>query len=220
MIDKLVVMTQIVLRTALSTSNYKAAKNSPVEIGPKRISQYSKNAEILVALAPELFSNDVLVVDNTVESPCQMTEVFESSLPNTVRYIATGTNSFGRFNKGAGDSETYRHLIRNRFVTRSFLHLELRLRPIAKDFINDFLVNPRSTARMNLDSTIQSGCIGYSYEDATRFFWRNAKPLLMTLGKVSIENLLSEYWGKYDLSIWQGAAQFLRHDPRGRDEEY
>lgn len=212
--------TQIVLRTALFTHVYKARRHSPVELGSKRISQYLENAEILAALAPDIFSHDVLVVDNTVKTVDQLVDVLGTVLPKTVRYLATRTNSFGRFNKGAGDSETYRHLLRKRLVTSSFLHLELRLRPIDASFVNDFLDSPRSIARRNSDSSILSGCIGYSYEDASKFFFRNANPFLMTLRRLSIESLLSEYWIKNDKNLWQGRAQFLRHDPKSGDEEY
>jgi hypothetical protein len=211
-------MTQIVLRSALCTRDYKAQMHSPIERGSNRIAQYRDNAIALLHLVPEIFAEEVLVVDNTVQSVGSLESTFGKIFPNGVRYLASATNTFGRFNKG--DSETYRYLLRSGTIHTDFLHLELRLRPIESGFIKEFLEAPNSMARVNHDGSILSGCVGYSINDALDFFPNWAKPLSMSIKRSSIEHVLARFWERGGLSVWHGEPQFVRYDPMRGAELY
>lgn len=203
---------QLILRTAFDVGKYRNQKNSPVSDNEARKSQYIIGSVTFQQAIPNYLEFDITIIDNTVESidtiPLEFRELWKSA-----RIICSGTNRFGRFNKGAGDVETLRFALKNQLINRNFLFYELRLKTIDSKFIRSFIDFPRNLITLETDEcSAKSGYVGFEYSTALNFY-KSAPLIKMTVTKTSIENLLFQYWNTQSLEFFPKGNYALRFDP-------
>ncbi len=211
----------VVFRTAFDVSNYKNSVKSPVSSNDVRIDQYIQGIKSIIKVAPYLFEQNCILVDNTISKNENFPRSFRKIIPKNVEILATGTNTFGRWNKGAGDVETMRKVMELRILKKiPVLFVELRLTYLDGYFFRIFAENPVSTILENRkgDSTL-SGYYGLTYQDFEKFF-TSISPLRMTIRKISIEDILLSTARKNNWRILTENCYALRHNPLTGPECY
>ena len=206
--------TTLVLRLALDISNYRNTEKSPVSNNSERVKQYSDGLRTFFRLVDCEQFNEILFVDNTLNTIESIPENILAALPSSVKLILTKTNRFGRWNKGAGDVETYKYLFsRNLIKTEYIFHFEPRLILKNSKLIDDFLLNPRSIFSLSSDAMgVQTG---YLMVESRLFkkFSTTRRALSLTILKKSIENALLNFIQKKNVEIWKDFTCCERIDP-------
>lgn len=203
---------QIVFRTAFDVSKYRSNRRSPVSENLVRVKQYLVGSQTFQEFIPNYQDYEIIVLDNTVESKYDLPRDF-LKLWSKSEIICTGTNKYGRFNKGAGDIETLNFAFKNRIITSNFLFYELRMKTAKPDFINSYLSLPRNM--ITLDSgmqSVKSGYIGFEFGTALNFY-KSVSPIRLVLQKKSIEDLLFNYWQIKSLEFFREGNYAFRFDP-------
>lgn len=203
---------QIILRTAFDVRSYRNKKSSPVSDNSSRREQYYVGSRTFQEVLPNFLEYDIVIIDNTVstieEIPAEFRELWKHA-----KIIITGTNRFGKFNKGAGDVETLRFAIRNGIINTDFLFYELRIKTTKPNFITDFLDSPRNLISLEKGlQSVRSGYIGFEFATAVKFY-NSLSPLRMAINKTSIEDLLFKYWTNNSLEFFPYGTYALRFDP-------
>ena len=203
---------QIILRTAFDVRKYRNKNDSPVSDNDTRKEQYLIGSHSFQKFLPDIEKYEVIIIDNTVRSVEDIPNEFIVLWKNA-QIVCTRTNRFGKFNKGAGDVETLRYAFKNKIITTDFLFYELRLKTIDPGFIRNFLNYPRNLVTLEEDNlSVRSGYVGFEYSTAQRFYGSTSL-IRMTVKKVSIENLLFQYWESNSLEYLPTGKYALRFDP-------
>lgn len=96
----------IVLRSALNALDFKANEHSPVITGHDRLNNYLNGLNLIKKTLTGGKSHEVLWVDNTLNETKSIPLKISSILDSEWKILTTGTNQYGKYNKGAGDIET------------------------------------------------------------------------------------------------------------------
>ena len=212
----------LVLRTALNIEDYKNVMKSPVASTEIRLNQYIDGLYQFKDLVPLDSFTEVLVVDNTINSTYDFDKRIKRALPIGTNFVATGTNRFGKYNKGAGDVETYRHLFRSGMLKTDFIvHFEPRLKLSDPTIFIDFAVNNRSLLCVSPQGeSIQTGYMFLASKIFEEFC--SIKRLVgMTLRQKSIEDVMFEFALKKKVELINNYTCSFRSDPiTGREIPY
>lgn len=202
----------LILRTAFNASKFLNSDISPVSTGKARTDQYLNGLIALEQHLPNFKYIDKFLIDNTIESENDLPFEYRNIL-NT-KIILTNTNKYGKYNKGAGDVETAKHLMQHKLLPETFYFMyEPRLKLINGQFINSFFSNPRNMicAPKNENST-RSGYYGIHYEELILFLKANS-PFAMKWKKTSIEDKLLIHANKNNWEIWETFGYCQRFHP-------
>jgi len=204
----------VVFRTAFDVSNYRNGKKSPVSPNYVRTNQYIQGMKSIIEVAPYLFEQNCILIDNTISKTEYIPYSFRQIIPKNVQIYASETNFFGRWNKGAGDVETMRKVIKlKKLEEKPVLVIELRLTYLNGYFFELFAENPISTILENKKGNSSlSGYFGLNYRDFEEFYTR-ISPLKMTLRKISIEDILLSTAKKNKWRVLTENCYALRHNP-------
>jgi len=209
---KLRTSPQIILRTAFDVKSYKNKKNSPVSDNISRAKQYVDGSRAFQEFLPNYREFDLTIIDNTVSSPEGIPVKFRNLWSDT-KIVCTGTNRFGRHNKGAGDVETLKFAFKHGIIKRDFLFYELRIKTISSDFIVSYLNSPRNLISLEKDMlSAKSGYIGFEFATAVKFY-NSVSPISLVIRKTSIENVLFNYWRSNSFEFFPYGNYALRFDP-------
>jgi hypothetical protein len=206
--------TTLVLRLALDISDYRNVERSPVSNNSERVRQYSDGLCSFFRLVDFTQFDEILFVDNTLEGLDDIPANILSDLPPTTKIILTETNQLGRWNKGAGDVETYRYLFSNDLIKTKFIfHFEPRLILKNTKLIDDFFLNPRSI--FSLSSNAMGVQTGYMMVESKLYkqFCTKRRALTLTIFRKSIEGVLLRFIQKRNIEIWRDFTCCERIDP-------
>lgn len=211
--------TSLVLRTAFDIGRYKNADRSPVASAQNRLEQYIDGFNRFSSLVSIELFDDVFVVDNTLNAVTDFDKRIRKCLPGNVKFLATGTNRFGRYNKGAGDVETYRFMFKSRMLRNDFtVHFEPRLKLVNTAIFDNFFTRNRSLLSVSPSgNSIQTG---YMFLESAEFrkFCSFERLLYMTFRQESIENLLFKFAEKRRIELVRNYTSSLRIDPITNNE--
>lgn len=203
---------QIILRTAFDVRRYRNKKGSPVSDNSSRKEQYVVGSRTFQKALPNFLEYEIVIIDNTVSSIDEIPIEFREMWKNA-KIFTTGTNRFGRFNKGAGDVETIRFAIKNGLIRTDFLFYELRIKTTNPTFVANFLKSPRNLIALERGmQSARSGYIGFEFATAAKFY-NSISPLRMAVSKTSIEDLLFKYWKSNSLEFFPYGTYAQRFDP-------
>jgi hypothetical protein len=211
----------IILRTALDTNKYRNVHRSPISIGGDRLQQYIEGLDRLFALPIQHTSIQFLLVDNTIRAISDFPTELTKMIPKKVKLIASRTNKFGRFNKGAGDIETMRFLFKKNLVSSdNYFHFEPRLYLQDPSFLFDFLEHPRPMICLSKENGLAT--TGYYGADKRSFtkFVNDISLIEMCLKSTSIEKLLLKHAQKFSWEIQKISEFCVRIDPVTGSERY
>lgn len=211
--------TSLVLRTAFDVGRYKNVDRSPVASAQIRLEQYIDGLRRFRSLISIEFFDEVFVVDNTLKSISDFDKRVVQCLPSSVKFLATGTNHFGRYNKGAGDLETYRYLFNSQLLRNEFtVHFEPRLKLIDTTIFDNFFARNRSLLCVSPNgNSIQTGYMFLASAELRKFCSLN-RLLSMTLRQESIEDLIFKYAEKRNIELVSNYTSSLRIDPVTNNE--
>jgi hypothetical protein len=206
--------TTLVLRLALDISDYRNVERSPVSNNSERVKQYSDGLSSFFKLVDCNQFSEILFVDNTLEGLDSIPGNILKILPPTTKLILTKTNKFGRWNKGAGDVETYLYLFSKDLIKSKYIfHFEPRLILKNTKLIDDFFLNPRSIFSLSSDASgIQTG---YMMVESKLYesFCTKGRALRLTIFRKSIEVALFRFVQKRNVEIWKNFKCCERIDP-------
>ena len=155
-----------------------------------------------------------MLVDNTLKSIDNLPNSLKRIIPDYVNIILTGTNKFGRFNKGAGDIETMRFLLKKNLIpTDHFFHFEPRLFIQNPEFILNFLRSPRPLISISkVNGLAISGYYGADKESMTKLV-KNTSLVKMCAKSISIEKILLEHAENSSWLTLNSSEYCVRFDP-------
>ncbi len=206
--------TTLVLRSAINVNKYKNILRSPVSSNIDREAEYANGIVKFFSLVNYQSFDFILLVDNTISSINDYPEALRKLLPKSCQIITSNSNRFGKYNKGAGDLETYRYLFRRKKITTDYIiHFEPRLQLSNSLLFERFFMSPMSLLSKSLD---QSGIqTGYMFLNSVQMkkFCSLTRLVRMLLFKQSIENHMLMFAYANKIQILEGYHCSFRIDP-------
>jgi hypothetical protein len=219
----------VILRTALDVDSYLGHDLSTVSSGIRRMSEYISGISSLTNYLKKYPDTPLMFLDNTLSSNEQIPQEIIDVLPKNAILRTTGTNEFGRFNKGAGDIETWTSIRDEISEYKVILHYEGRLRIRSERFLNSFFKSPRSMVCreipqlmkiMNKSKSVSTGYFGID-SGALIEFVKNVDPEYMTEQKIAIEHLFYDYCRLKQFEMWSHSGYCWRSNPNtGKSMRY
>lgn len=207
----------LVLRSAINVDKYKNHSRSPITQNTERELEYAQGITKFFSLVSYENFNSIMLVDNTICSTQAYPETLRRLLPEYCEVIATRTNRFGRYNKGAGDLETYRYLFKNKKIkTEYIVHFEPRLQLSNAKIFHQFFNLQKSLLSLSPDKLgIQTG---YMILEAIQLktFCNISRLLKMVLRNESIEKHMLSFAKSQNIEILEDYHCSLRIDPVSR----
>lgn len=211
----------VILRTALDVDSYLGHDLSTVSSGTRRLNEYISGIVSLTNYLKKFPDTPLMFLDNTLSSNEQIPQEIIAILPKNTILRTTGTNEFGRFNKGAGDIETWTSIREEISEYKVVLHYEGRLRIRSERFLNSFFESPRSMICKempqpmriwNKPDSVSTGYFGI-YSGALIEFIKNIDPEYMTKQKIAIEHLFYDYFRLKHFEMWSHSGYCWRSNP-------
>lgn len=211
----------VILRTALDVDSYMGHDLSTVSTGTRRLREYISGILSLTHFLKRYPDIPLMLLDNTLSKSGQIPKEIINVLPKHAILRTTGTNEFGRFNKGAGDIETWTSIRDEISEYRVILHYEGRLRIRSERFLTSFFESPRSMVcrenpqPMRFLSKPQSVATGYFGIDAQSLteLIKNVNPEDMIKQEIAIEHLFYDFWKHKKFEMWSHSGYCWRSNP-------
>lgn len=219
----------VILRTALDVDSYLGHDLSTVSSGTRRLNEYISGIVSLTNYLKKSPDTSLMFLDNTLSSNEQIPQEIIAVLPKNTILRTTGTNEFGRFNKGAGDIETWTSIRDEISEYKVVLHYEGRLRIRSERFLNSFFKLPRSMVcreipqpirLLNKPKSVATGYFGIESGALIKFI-KNVDPEDMTQKKIAIEHLFYDYCRLMKFEMWSHSGYCWRSNPNtGKSTRY
>ena len=208
----------LVLRSAINVKKYRNFLRSPVTSNTDREMEYAQGIVKFFSLINHQSFDFILLVDNTISSINDYPDALRKLLPESCEIIASNSNKFGKYNKGAGDLETYRYLFnRNKITTPYTVHFEPRLQLSNSRIFERFFMSPKSLLSLSMDRAgIQTGYM-FLKTSQLKKFCSFARLIRMVIKKQSIENHMLQFAQSKNIEILEGYYCSLRIDPLTRN---
>jgi hypothetical protein len=210
--------TTLVLRSAINVKKYRSKLRSPVTPNSEREMEYAQGIVKFFSLVNYQSFDFILLVDNTISSIHDYPQELRKILPESCEIIASNSNKFGKYNKGAGDIETYRYLFgRDKITTKYTVHFEPRLQLSNSQIFERFFKSPMSLLSLSMDRAgIQTGYM-FLETSQLRKFCSLARLISLVIKRQSIENHMLRFAKTKKIQILEGYYCSFRIDPLTRN---
>ena len=210
----------LTLRTAIRPTGY-WNPGSPISHHELRIKQYESGlARIRDEICNLPSDMEIALIDNTISSPDDLPSNMRNLLPASAHLLLSKTNSFGRFNKGAGDIQVWRKY--KTFLRKYSLifHFEPKLQILDISDFSRFLSHRSEHVERAGLMQVKTGHFVISSDNLVNFAQSVNLPKML-LTRTSIESLLFSNLVKKKLDITAEPPWTSRYEPTsGNWESY
>ena len=167
--------------------------------------------------------DNIYIVDNTLQNLTFLDQKIKMEIPESVNFIFSKKNDYGRLNKGAGLLENWNY-VKDIFKKYKYIfHYEPRLIMDSPIFIESFLKNKGNTflKHPSLDTQFQTGAFLIELEDMIDYLnYRSAKSL--SDNSICIEDDLCFFFKKFKKNNFtlESDSGMFRHDAKTGYHKY